>query len=136
MDRKIVIDTIKGHVKVFGSLLGSAIVFPSSMVFVAFSVIVSAMGRADATGFTIFGGLVGIITFMCPILTGINFVKPGNSISKISSVLILVGGIIPLIVLIFLVVDKGFNIIFTLNFIGSALITASGYLQFQDSIKK
>ncbi len=125
---------MKENLKVFGSLLGTAIVFPSSIFLLSISLMASQFKKSEEIAtVTILASITSLITFMCPVLTGINFVKPNSEISKFSSILILIGGLISFLSVIFYISEKEINSIITINLIASLLIFVSGYLQFQDS---
>ena len=128
---------MREYLKVFGSLLSTAIIFPSAILLLAASLIGFAFKEStELTITSVLSILVSLITFMCPALTVSNFVNPRNKISKTASVLVITGGIISFLAVIVVLSDmskKDLNLIVTLNLIASILMTFSGYLQFQDS---
>jgi hypothetical protein len=121
-------------IKLYGGIIGSAIIVPASIVAVAGFAIALAFDKSSGSKIdigVILSVIAMILSLSTPALTVVNYVKPENEFKKISAILIIIAGLISTISVLY-TVSEGFNIIQILVLFGAVSILASGVLQLKE----
>jgi uncharacterized membrane protein len=127
---------MKKNLELFGGIVGSAIVFPSSILTVFTFLIASFFANAFKESemefkmqvIIILGILTMIGSFVSPAFTVVNYVKPENPVRKIMSLIVAVSGGLATLFLIFVLI-KDFSFLLLLVLIPSIFLLLSGLLQ-------
>lgn len=124
---------MKDYIKVFGGIFGSAIILPATIMATMVSSLGAAFGKGGGIKLEVILSILTLIgTFSVPAFTAMNFIKPDNSLRGISSLIILIVGIISVITIGYLLI-KSFSLILLIVFLAAVALTASGWLQYQDN---
>ncbi len=116
-------------VSVLGGIIGSAIVFPGSLV----AVITSSIGSSFARGASMKVAMILSVLTMIGALstisfTAINFVKPENELKKITSMIVLVTRAIATISVIYMLIQS-FSVTFLFVLVAAVAVLLSGLIQ-------
>ena len=130
---------MKNAVKLYGGIIGSAIVIPATIVAVAGFTLATAFskgfgGGSGSQGYEIgliLGVLAMVLSMAAPAFTAINFVKPENEFRKVSAILVVLAGFMALAYVIY-TLTKNFSVIQLVVLAGALGVFASGLLQLKD----